>query len=1281
LPRHRRHIKQHLLDLVKLLPQSLAKTLLPAYRVQNVEFRRLERFKTELARLLEHLEHAADESEEHLKNLVSDFLKAVWYRDEHFVNTKDRQDLVIHNGRTAKDSVGVIIEAKRPKNKGEMMTPDKPNTTALHELLRYYLNERSHNGNKEIRHLIITDIHRWYIFDAADFERHIYANTNLLKQYADWREGRLGTGTTPWFYQEIAAPFFEKELPELRCCTFDLRDYAAAATNTDPDDDELLLDLYKILSPQHLLKKNFANDSNALNKQFYDELLYILGLEEVKTGGKKLIERATKRRHDGSLLENTLSELEISGVWRDATDLDAFGDTPEKQRFSIALELCITWLNRILFLKLLEGQLLRWRPGTDQLLSATKIKDYDELNELFFHVLAVPEDDRRESVRRQFGNVPYLNSSLFEQTELERRTLRISALKDRLEMPLHPNSALRQNQNPPAQQQTLAYLLAFLDAYDFSSDAKARIQAENRPVINAAVLGLIFEKINGYRDGSFFTPGFVTMYMCRETLRRAVLQKFNERYDWHCTDVETDLHNALLRHKTPLPEANAVVNSLRVCDPAVGSGHFLVSALNELIAIKSDLGILCDPTGKLVRLQAIVGNDELILTDPDTDQPIEYRPGATASQRIQETLFREKQTLIENCLFGVDINPKSVMICRLRLWVELLKHAFFTAESKHEHLETLPNIDINIKAGNSLISRFALDSDLKGALKSIKYTINDYRNFVRDYKNSTDKEVKRGLLLIIDEIKNNFRTEIGRNDPKVSKLQKLTSELYHRFTGHFLFEPEVPYGGKKPSADSLEAKRQKAKAELEQEIAKLSAEIQEIKNNRIFKTAFEWRFEFPEVLDDDGRFLGFDAVLGNPPYIRQEELGAFKNHFQTTFETFAGTADLYVYFVERGMGILRPGGQFAYILPNKWMRAGYGDKLRQFVRRHRIEGISDFGDLPVFDEATTYPCILHLSRAAALDTFPAATVGTLDWEDTLSQHIRANTFTVSLAGLTDSGWTLSDQTTQRLLDKLRAAGTPLGEYVQGKIYRGVLTGLNEAFVIDAATRERLLAEDPKSAEVIKPFLAGRDIKRYQTPVSDKYLIFTRRGIKIEEYPAILKHLEQFKERLMPKPKGHAGEWAGRKEGTYQWYEIQDAVDYFEEFEYFKLVIPAIIKRPEIIIDPNGHYSNDKTTLVATDDLFVLGVLNSNASDIFMQNISSTKQNGYFEYKPVYISQIPIPHADSVQKAEIISLVTRILSAKRASPQADTSALEAEVDALVYGLYGLTAEEIAVVEGR
>lgn len=1272
-------------ETMKLDTLSIAKSLQPAYRIRNVERSQLERFKTELRRLFQSIEHASGESEEHFKNIVADFLKNVWYRDEHYINTRDRQDLTIRTGKTAKDPVGVIIEAKKPGNRAEMMNAEKPNAKALHELLRYYLHERRQSGNRDIKRLIITNVEEWFVFDAADFERHIYSNAALLKQYTDWHEKRLGAGNTDWFYKEIAAPFFEKELPTLACTHFRLDTFRTAAENND---DEQLLDLYKILSPEHLLKKPFANDANTLNKQFYDELLYILGLEEVKEGSKKLIERAGKRRQEGSLLENTLNKLDVTGKWRKAPDLAGFGEKEEEQRFSIALELCIAWLNRILFLKLLEGQLKRWKPAEplSTFLRADFIKDFDDLSQLFFEVLNRPYDQRRPAVQQRYGNLPYLNSSLFEPTTLEDAIFSVESLDDRAEMSLAPNTVLRDanSQRRSGRMNTLHYLLAFLDAYDFSSSGKARVQADNRDVINAAVLGLIFEKINGYRDGSFFTPGFITMYMCRETLRRAILQKFNERYGWNCADLG-ELYNHLETSK--IAEYNELVNSLRICDPAVGSGHFLVSALDELIALKSELDILCDRNGRRLRdVRASVGNDELIVTDTETDQPVEYRPGVAVSQRIQEALFHEKQSLIENCLFGVDINPKSVMICRLRLWIELLKHAYFkTADggwpTVDGGLETLPNIDINIKTGNSLVSRFALGEDLKGALKSIKYSINDYRNFVRDYKNSRDKEVKRGLLMIIDEIKNNFRSEIGRNDPKVTRLQKLTSELYHRFTGNFLFEPEVPYGGKKQPADSLEAKREKAKAELEKEIAKLSSEIEEIKNNKIFKNAFEWRFEFPEVLDDDGRFVGFDVVVGNPPYIRQEELGAQKPHLQQHYQTFAGTADLYVYFVERGLNVLRPGGQFSYILPNKWMRAGYGDRLRQFVKGRRLLAVSDFGDLPVFEEATTYPCILEMQNAPADDDFSAANIQTLDFQNGLPEYLHQNAFRVGIAGLQDSGWTLSDQSVQNLLEKLRRAGKPLGEYVNGKIYYGIKTGLNEAFVIDAATRERLISEDPKSGEVIKPFLAGRDIKRYQTPVSDKFLIFTRRGIKIDGYPAIKKHLEQFKERLMPKPKNHVGDWPGRKEGSYQWFEIQDSVDYFIEFEEPKIIYPNICKRPEFTFDENGIYTNQKCFIISVDDDFLVGYLNSSVVFFLFRQILPKLRGDFYEPSFVYFSKFPVPEISETAQQPIISLVTRILAAKRADPQADTSALEAEIDGLVYQLYGLTEEEIGIVEGK
>ena len=385
--------------------------------------------------------------------------------------------------------------------------------------------------------------------------------------------------------------------------------------------------------------------------------------------------------------------------------------------------------------------------------------------------MARRHEKRNEDVKKAFEKVPYLNSSLFEPTGLEQVTLFISNLKDDKTIPLFSQTVLKDQQGKKrtGNLATLEYLFEFLNAYDFSGEGSEEIQEENKTLINASVLGLIFEKINGYKDGSFFTPGFITMYMCRETIRKAVIQKFNEKKGWKCNSID-DLYEKI----TDRPEANEIVNSLKIVDPAVGSGHFLVSALNEIISIKNDLRILQDREGKRLKEYNVeVVNDELIITDEDGEL-FEYQPTNKESQRIQETLFHEKQTIIENCLFGVDLNSNSVKICRLRLWIELLKNAYYKTQNE---LETLPNIDINIKCGNSLISRFALDANLKQALKKSKWTIDSYKIAVDTYRNAENKDQKREMEKLISEIKSDFRSEISRNDPKFLRLQKLEYEF------------------------------------------------------------------------------------------------------------------------------------------------------------------------------------------------------------------------------------------------------------------------------------------------------------------------------------------------------------------------------------------------------------------------------------------------------------------------------------------------------------------------
>ncbi|GAB3639714.1 class I SAM-dependent DNA methyltransferase [Spirosoma arcticum] len=1253
--------------------ESLEKT----YRLQSGNREQIDRFKTNYTKLLSLINER--ESEENAKGHLMDLLKEVYYKELYLVAPKGRTDFVIHSGKDATAPAGVLFEVKRPANKGEMISRQNLNAKAFHELLLYYFRERIDGQNSDIRYCVITNIYEWFIFDAALIDRLFFRDAHLTKEYKAWASKQKVSTNNELFYNEIAKPFLAGLDEEIAFTYFDLRDFQKIVADDDTANDKALLPLYKVLSPTHLLKLPTATDSNRLNPKFYSELLHLIGLEEVKDGGKKVIRRKEAgKRDEGSLLENALIELDSSGKFYQLHDRAQYGATADEQLFSVALELCITWVNRVLFLKLLESQLVKYHAGNKEysFLNSGIIPDFDELNKLFFRVLAKKPSERQASIQTKFGKVPYLNSSLFESTELENDTIGINQLDNGLTLPVLRNSVLTDN---PAYRMTkdlstLSYLFAFLDAYDFASESRETIQEKNRTLINASVLGLIFEKINGYKDGSFYTPGFITEYMCRETIRKAVVQKFNDAKGWNCADF-TALENKDLDRA----EANALINEIRICDPAVGSGHFLVSALNELIAVKSDLGIWQDENGKRIKDYTVsILNDEMIVQDED-ETPFQYVLQATGKptaerQRVQKTLFHEKQTIIENCLFGVDINPNSVKICRLRLWIELLKNAYYTDESGFVELETLPNIDINIKQGNSLLSKFSLTEDLSEVFIKQKFSLRTYKDAVAAYKDAKSKEAKAELQRFINEIKSQFRETVSNRDPKRKKLADLRGQ-------RVLLDNNIDIFGnpmKDPKLVAAEIIRTNKYIDL------IETEIANVENNALYRGSFEWRFEFPEVLNEQGNYVGFDAIIGNPPYIRQEELGESKALLKKDFtKTYAGTADLYVMFIEHGVRILRPNGQFVFIIPNKWMRASYGGNLRRWLKTLAIEQIADFGDLPVFDEATTYPSILSIRKALATGSFRAVQIDTLQYADGLANLIQANRFDVTTANLQDEGWQLTNEAVQQLMAKLRAAGKPLGEYVNGKIYRGVLTGLNEAFVIDAATKNKLIAEDPRSTEVIKPFLAGRDIKRYQTPTVDKYLLLfpsgsTRKQFgKVDEktgwqhlqssYPAICQHLAPFEAKA--KVRSDKGEY---------WWEFR-ACAYYKEFEGNKISFPDIGIKVQAMYDNVGTYCVNTAYFIPKDDKYLLALLNSNAVLYFYINLSTAIRGGYLRFFRQYVEQIPIPIATNVEKKTIEIAVDQILTAKADNSIADTLALEAEIDRLVYALYGLTDEEIRSIE--
>jgi adenine-specific DNA-methyltransferase len=355
---------------MKLFPHSPAKALSKAYLRQSLRRDQIDLFKSGLAHMFERIR--TDESEEHLKNIVADFLKDTWYKQTNEINTKDRKDLVIHNGKYSADTVAVIIEAKKPSNKTEMISVERPNAKAFHELILYYLRETVDSGNHDIKHLIATNIHEWFVFDGVWFEKNIFRNSRLIKEYQAWK---VSGHDTRHFYERIAQRCLDGLEDDIPCTYFDFRD-VEKIIRTSPvsppklggdergGDDRKLIELYKVLSPPHLLKQSFANDANSLNRELYNELLHIIGLEEVKEKGKKLISRKTPdRRNEGSLLENAINMLMVQRTLDGLDKPEQFGSTEDERLFSIGLELCIIWLNRILFLKLLEGQLIAYHRG------------------------------------------------------------------------------------------------------------------------------------------------------------------------------------------------------------------------------------------------------------------------------------------------------------------------------------------------------------------------------------------------------------------------------------------------------------------------------------------------------------------------------------------------------------------------------------------------------------------------------------------------------------------------------------------------------------------------------------------------------------------------------------------------------------------------------------------------------------------------------------------------------------------------------------------------------
>ncbi len=1285
--------------------QTPAQSLNPAYRKQDVTQSQIITLRNALKTLFDRVDE--QESEENLKNVVSDFLKDAFYRGKYDINTNNNDDLIIRNGKTIKDSVGVLMEFKQPNNKAQMISAAKPNVKAFHELILYYLDETNLRKEHQIKHLVATDGWQWFIFDENWFEKNVFRNSKLQ---SDWKQYKVSGHKTDHFYDFIAAKFLDGLADEIPVTYLNLKDFQKIIQKDDRTDDEKLIDLYKILSPEHLLKKPFANDSNTLNTGFYNELLYILGLEETVKNSKRVIERkAPSERHEGSLIENTINSLKRKKYFGYDEN-----DEVERQYYDLGLELCITWLNRILFLKLLEGQLVKYHALYDKadyhFLNTNLITTYDELEELFFEVLAATVDTRNPSVKTKFGNIPYLNSSLFEATEYEQQYLGIDQLKNRLEMPVFSSTVLKNDKGKrvTGNLSTLQYIFDFLNSYNFASDSSAKIQKQDKTLINASVLGLIFEKINGYKDGSFFTPSFITMYMCKEVMEKAVLKRFNEENKWECETI-ADLRDKInYTDKKERKKANAIVDSVKICDPSVGSGHFLVSALNEFIALKSRLGILSYRDESRVQGWEIkLDNDELIITDTESEKLFNYTLNQNNNpipelQQLQEALFHEKQKIIENCLFGVDINPKSVLICRLRLWIELLKNSYYTSESKYQQLETLPNIDINIKCGNSLMNRFAINDKNNLLPKDrpvVKQLIERYKIQVDGYKNAPDKRSKDDYRRQIGYIRNELQKFIFNRDKDYLQLKKKEAELLKK-------QSEITFTGEE---------ERKVWAEQLNQLAEEANNLRTAYENKmqsLYKNALEWRFEFPEVLDKEGIFEGFDIIIGNPPYIKEYEKREVFDGLRDK-DCYQGKMDLWYLFGDLGLKLLKPDSYLCFIATNNWVTNAGASNFRNIVLANsKIENLTDFGAYMIFDSASIQTMIMLFKNDSVTDNYEfdyRCVVGDKPTKEAVlnllakvpSDNAVLLNPVITKKNLKDKSLLFTNDENSALLDKIKAKqnfnlrekqdrkkglksevgqGIVAPQDFVNKASADTLSGkvkVGDGIFVLSQSEYQSIPFTAEEKKIIKPYFTTEQLQKYNGSKKNTFwLLYTKSDINqpdkvtgkvpIDGYPNIKKHLDTFRDVIT---------------SDYWPYGLHRAREQ-HFFEGPKIIaLRKCPKEPIFTYTDFDCYVSQTFFVIQSDRInlkYLTALFNSRLIQFWLRRKGKMQGNSYqLDKEPIL--EIPIYKPDKKKELEIASLVDEVISAKvQGGGYNDTIA---EIDKQIYTLYNITSEEQKLIESQ
>ncbi|WRD86569.1 class I SAM-dependent DNA methyltransferase [Helicobacter pylori] len=1244
------------------------KDFIKKYNPQEPKKETIENFEKEINSLLENAKRQDDE--EFQKNEINSFLKNIY---NYHCNTYENVDSAIYVDGKA----WVLIEVKALNNRNEFPKDrENPLSKAFCQMVFYFLEEIENNNS--LKHAIICNAHEFFLFDCKDL-LFLKDDKEIKKLHKNCASKEGTDHKTKRFYSDLEEYLKKDFKGELRYTHF----------NLSSDDPKELI--YQVLSHEVLLKQRKTLDANTLNKDFYEELLYILGLEEQNDKGKILIKPSRTKNSLSDALKKAYQNLDDEEV----------------------MALLIAWNNRILFLRLLESLLISFKHFEEPFLTIENFTNFNALNTLFFEVLAKKNNERLKEIKegKILGKIPYLNSSLFDKTPLELKGHEIRLLKnERLEV--YPKSVLKKDKDYQEKKDLplLEYLFTFLHVYDFTTtpkDIKDNKNTSESRLINPSVLGLVFEKLNGYKEGSFYTPSFITSYMCSESITPIVLDKFNQKYNIECEklkELKNYLKNNYNYKEDKRKEYLQLLLTLRICDPAVGSGHFLVSALNEMVRIAYELGLIASlPLDATLELE----NDEILIKI--SNKPFIYtRPSSEKEQshQIQKELFELKKSIIENCLFGVDINPNSCEITKLRLWIELLKYSYYIfEEGKNTNaLETLPNIDINIKCGNSLIFNFPLNSKLTIGQtlefsKNLKAEIKEYKNSVMFYKEGLGEKAKilQNIAKLKSLIINYFIEQHQAKRHLKESLKAFISEY-----GDGIFDISTAFGmemlkiarhkdnnykfvptltKKQPSPIGVEANRLLIK------IKECYETLENLKNSK----TLEWRFEFPEVLDDEGDFLGFDCIIDNPPYIRQEQIKDIKPLLQKQYPDFYNsTADIYTYFFALSYRLLKEKGFNAFITSNKYARAKYGAKLRELLlKKTTIVSYMELNALKVFESAAVDTSIMNFikqeppkDKESRFNYYEPTPDDKNDLKSTPHLSMKQN-------ALSTESFIFANASLLDLRDKMESVGTPLKDW-DIQINYGIKTGANEAFIIPTEKREEILnacktrEERKRTERLIKPVLRGKDIKRYSYEWAGEWVINTHNGytsnlkskippIDIEKYPATKAHLDS-----------HYDTIATRSDQGDTPYHLRNCA-YLEDFEKEKIVYPCIMaKEPCFVYEEKGFYAPAPANIITGDKMeikYITALLNSKCIYFAMRKFY---MGGGIEgeLKTNNLEKIPIPKI-TPQNQKLADKITdcaqAILEAKEKDPKANTQKLEKEIDALVYQLYNLTDEEIKIIE--